>query len=394
MKANLNNSKIRAFIQEHENDDAAELMLKAHKYPELPMKEVAVQIASRQKAKDKLPEWYSNEEIIFPPKQNLEQASSELTATFKSRFLRGKQFIDLTGGTGIDTFYIAQNFDSSVYIEPNAELCELAAHNFEQLGASIEIRNTTAEEVLNSDDEKVDWLFLDPSRRDELKNRVYALEDCVPDVIQLKDTLLNSADQVLIKCSPMLDIKKTIRQFSACYRVQIVALDNDVKELLIYLRSGFDGETEIEAWNLSDKHEEQSFVFNFGDEQQAISEIGTPLNYLYEPNAPLMKAGPYNLIANKFKLKKLHSNTHLYTSEQLVEDFPGKKLVIKEVFKPSKKEIRQRITNGTVNVIVRNYPMGANEIKKKFNLKDGGEEFLVFCEIEGEGLKVIWCNRK
>ncbi|MFY0685121.1 MAG: hypothetical protein JXR20_11250 [Balneola sp.] len=381
------------FIKDHINDDPAELMLRAHKYPELPIKEIVVQIASRQKAKEKLPEWFDNERIVFPTKQNLEQASSEITAKFKARFLEGKSFMDLTGGTGIDTFYIAQNFDSNVYVEPNVELCERAEHNFSALEANIEIRNTTAEEVLDEDLGKVDWVFIDPSRRDELKNRVYALEDCVPNVLELEEQLLSAANNVLIKASPMLDIKKTLRQFNSCYKVQVVAVQNEVKELLMYLKDGFDGEAEIEAWNLSSTDKDELFSFKYSEDEALIFDIGEPQKYLYEPNASLMKSGAYKNISSRFELQKLHPNTHLYTSDVLLNSFPGKTLLVKEVFNPSKKEIKKRFKEGKVNVVVRNYPMGANDIKKKFKLHDGGEEFLVFCEIEGEGLKAIWCER-
>ena len=393
MKENLNNPEIIAFIQAHFNDDPAALMLKAHTYSDLPMKEIVGQIASRQRAKDKLPEWFAQNRILFPPKQNLEQAASEITAKFKARLLKGHSFADLTGGTGIDNYYIAQNFDSAVYVEPDAELCELAKHNFSILDAKIDVQNTSAEEILNSGKLKTDWIFIDPSRRDDQKNRVYALEDCVPNVIELKEELLNSAENVLIKCSPMLDIKKTLKEFRECFKVQVLAVDHEVKELLIYLRSGFEGEAIIEAWNISESREDQVFDFTLSDEQESMTEIGSPAQYLYEPNSALMKAGAYNLVSSRFKLQKLHANTHLYTSEYLVNDFPGKSLLIKEVFKPSKKEIRKRIKDGKVNVIARNYAMGANDIKKKFNLKDGGEEFLIFCEIEGERFNAIWCDR-
>lgn len=391
MISDLNTSEIIAFIQDHINDDPYELMFSVHKYPGLPIREIAEQIASRQKAKVKLPEWYSNHQVLFPPKQNLEQASSEITSKFKAQFLQGKKFADLTGGTGIDSFYIAQNFNSGIYVEPNEDLCAIAKHNFDKLEASIEVRNSTAENVLLEDAFKVDWIFIDPSRRDDERNRVYALEDCVPNVLELKSKLLKSADSVLIKVSPMIDIKKTLAQFPECFKVQIVAVDNEVKELLLYL--SFDGEAEIEAWNLSSKHKDEVFSFTYTEEEELGFDLGKPAKYLYEPNAALMKSGAFKLISARFEIQKLHSNTHLYSSDTLISGFPGKILLVKEVFKPSKKEIRKRIKDGKVNVIVRNYPMGANEIKRKFSLKDGGDEFFVFCEIENEGFKAIWCDR-
>ena len=381
------------FIKDHINDDPAEIMLQSRKFPELPMRDIVVQIASRQKAKDKLPEWFGNYDLIFPPKQNLEQASSEITARFKARFVEGGSLVDLTGGTGVDTFYLSQKMRSTVYVEPNEELCAVSKQNFEVLGANIEVQNSTAEDVLMHNLEHSDWIFIDPSRRDDSQNRVYALEDCEPNVIELEEQLLNSAKNVLIKASPMLDIKKILVQFNSCYKVQIVAVDNDVKELLIYLNKEFSGETDIEAWNISEKREEEQFSFKYSQEESSVFVINEPLKYLYEPNSSLMKAGAYKLIGSEYGLQKLHPNTHLYTSDEFIETFPGKKLVIKEVFSPAKKEIKKRVNSGTVNVIVRNYPMGANEIKKKFGLKDGGEDFLIFCEIETVGLKAILCER-
>jgi 16S rRNA G966 N2-methylase RsmD len=393
MKENLNTPEIIAFIQDHINDDPYELMFSTHKYPGLPMREIAEQIASRQKVKDKLPEWFANDQLLFPPKENLEQASSEITAKFKAQFMKGDSFLDLTGGTGIDTFYIAQNFERSTYAEPNEELCELATHNFSELGADIKVRNDKAEHVLSENATKADWIFIDPSRRDESKNRLYALADCVPNVIELESKLLNSADNVLIKVSPMIDIKKSLKQFKSCYKVLVVAVDDEVKELLLYLNSANDQEVEIEAWNLSSKHEDEAFAFSYSEEEALSFDIGRPASYLYEPNSSLMKAGAFKLIGSRFKLQKLHPNTHLYTSENLIKEFPGKKLLIKEIIQPSKKEIKKRITEGKVNVIVRNYPMGANDIKRKFKLHDGGDDFLVFCEVEGQGLTAIWCER-
>lgn len=381
------------FIKDHINDDPAEIMLQSRKFPDLPMRDIVVQIASRQKAKDKLPEWFGNYELILPPKQNLEQASSEISAKFKARFVEGDSLVDLTGGTGVDTFYLSQNMRSTVYVEPNEELCAVSKHNFEALEANIEVQNFTAEDMLNQNTVQSDWIFIDPSRRDDSQNRVYALQDCEPNVIELEEQLLNSAKNVLIKASPMLDIKKTLQQFSSCYKVQVVAVDNEVKELLLYLRKDNDEEADIEAWNISDKRDEEQFSFKYSEEEASDFNIGEPIRYIYEPNAALMKAGAYKLLSSEFGVLKLHPNTHLYTSDELIENFPGKKLLIKEVFKPSKKEIKKRVKNDTVNVIVRNYPMGANEIKKKFGLKDGGEEFLIFCELEGVGLRAILCER-
>ncbi len=381
------------FIEAHLNSDTATLMLSAGKFPDLPMKYISTQIASRQKGKQKIPEWFAHTEIIFPPKENLEQASSEITAKFKSRFLEGESLIDLTGGSGIDTFYLSKKFKTARYVEPNAELCEISKFNFSKLDAEIEIITKTAEEYLASNSQKYDWVFIDPSRRDDTKSRVYALEDCVPNVIELKEGLLNAGEHILVKASPMLDIKKTLRDLNECYKVQTIAVDNEVKELLFYLHKGFEGEAVIEAWNISNKIEDSCFSFNYSDEKGSFSELSEPLKYLYEPNSAIMKAGPYQLLANTQNVKKLHSSTHLYTSESLINDFPGKVFNIEEVFKPSKKEIKKRFPSGKVNVVVRNYPEGATDLKKRFKLKDGGEKFLVFCTTKDGSLKALKCSR-
>lgn len=393
MKEKLTKPEITAFIREHLEDDPAELMLKRNSYEGVPMKDIVGQIASRQKAEKKLPEWFNNEQLILPPKQNLEQASSEQTAKFKSQFVKGGRLVDLTGGSGVDVYYLSGNFEDSVYVEPNTELCELARYNFRILKKNIQVEQSTAEDFLENNTGPFDWIFIDPSRRDSRRNRVYALEDCEPNVIGLKNQLLDKAEKVLIKASPMLDIKKALKQFPECYKVQVVAIDNDVKELLFYLKAGFEGEADIEAWNLSETKDEQHFGFTYQEEQEAIAVVDSPRAYLYEPNSAIMKSGGYNLISSRFRIYKLHTNTHLYSSEVLIDDFPGRVLCIKEIFKPSKKEVRKRIPNGKVNVVVRNYPSGANEVKKKFSLTDGGDNFLVFCEIEGEGFKALWCER-
>ncbi len=393
MKEKLTKPEVIAFIQKHWKNDPAELMLKAHKYPDMPMKEVVGQIASRQKAEKKLPEWFEKESIIFPPKQNLEQASSQQTAWFKARFLKGERLADLTGGSGVDVSCLSGNFRESVYVEPNPELCELAMHNFEVLGRNILVKESTAECFLEENTIHFNWIFIDPSRRDNQKNRVYALEDCVPNVVELKNQLLEASDHVLIKASPMMDIKGSLKQFSECARVQVVAVENEVKELLLYLDKEFIGEPVIEAWNLSSKREDKVLNFSYSEEANANIELGEPETFLYEPNAAIMKSGAFHLTGSRFSLKKLHPNTHLYTSDAMIEEFPGRMLRIKEVLNPNKKELRKRIKNGKVNVVTRNYPMGATEVKKKFALTDGGESFLYFCEIEGLGYKAVLCNR-
>lgn len=386
------NSKIIQFIQDHIDDNPADLILKASKFSDLPMRDIVVQIESRQKGKTKLPEWYANPELIFPPKQNLSQASSEITARFKSKWIKGSSIVDLTGGSGVDLYYMSSNFPFVSYVETNKELCDIVEHNFETSKKQVSVVNITTEGFLKDTDRHFDVIYLDPSRRNSKAKRVYALEDCEPNVVELYDQLLEKGETIVIKASPMLDIKRALRQLPNTFKVQVVAVDNEVKEILFYIQKENKKEVRIEAWNLSDKKETQLFEFSFSEEKAAISRIGQIQKYLYEPNSAIRKAGAFDLIGVQFELYKLHSNTHLYTSDSIIKTFPGRTLKVEEVIKPNKKEIRKRFPDGKVNIVSKNYPLGANELKKKFNLLDGGDEFLFFCEVDGVGKVCMRCE--
>lgn len=380
MVSKINNPEVIQFIQDHLKSDPAELVLSAKKYSDLPIREIAIQIASRQKAKQKLPEWYSNPHVIFPPKENLEQASSELTARFKSRWITGTSIADLTGGSGIDLFYTGKNFKKAVYVEPNTELAEITKYNFGLFEKEIEVIKSSAAEFLDSNHQTFDVIYIDPSRRDGNKKRVFGLEDYQPNVVELYDQLLKRAKDAVIKTSPMIDIKQTLKLLPATFRVQVVAVDNEVKEVLFYLKEGSIEEPTIEAWNISETKVEEKFAFTFVEEKGSVAEMSTPLSFIYEPNSAIRKAGAFSLMGHRFGLKKLHPNTHLYTSDKALEEFPGRIFEVQELIKPNKKEIKKIFPEGKVNVISKNFPMGANEIKKKFRLIDGGDEFLIFCE--------------
>ncbi|MFV1885049.1 MAG: class I SAM-dependent methyltransferase [Balneola sp.] len=392
MISKINNPEVLQFIQKHLNEDPAEIALQAKRYPDLPIREIAVQIASRKKAKSKLPEWWSNPEVIFPPKQNLEQASSEITARFKQRWVGGKSILDLTGGSGVDLFYMSKFFERVVYVEPNEELMQIAEHNFRLFGKEIETYAVKAEAFLNHTSEEFDVIYIDPSRRDSNKKRVFGMEDYQLNVAELYEKLLKVGKEIIIKTSPMIDLNHTLRLLPNTFKVQVLAVDNEVKEVLFYLRKDFVDVPVIEAWNISETKEEEQFSFISEEEKKSISEYSEPLKYVYEPNSAIRKAGAFNLISSCFGLKKLHPNTHLYTSNKIKEDFPGRIFEVKGLIKPNKKEIRKAFPDGIVNVISKNFPMGANEIKKKFRLKDGGEEFLVFCEAEQLGKIALNCS--
>ncbi len=392
MISKLFNPKVIQFIQDHLDIEPAELVLKRDSYPDIPIKEVAAQIASRKKVASKLPEWVNNQELIFPNKQNLEQASSEKTARFKARWAQGESMLDLTGGSGVDTYYLSQQFVRSFYVEPDERLFELAEHNFEILGAAITCLNVKAEEFLESNSKKFDLIYLDPSRRNNKKERVFGIEEYQPNVVELFDMLVNLSQKVLIKASPMVDIKNTIGKMPGTYKVQVVAVNNEVKEVLFYIQKGFSGKTKIEAWNLKNESEEK-LEFTFEEEIKAKTSYSEPLTYIYEPNVSIRKSGAFNLIGSRYKLPKLHPNTHLYTSDKLLEDFQGRVFEVEQLVKPGKKEIQKLIPGKKANVISKNFVMSATEIKKKYQLKDGGDDFLIFCESVSLGNICLLCKK-
>ena len=347
------------------------------------------QIEGRERTADKLPTFASIPDWWYPVRLSCEQCSSELTARYKASLLsplalgEGKEerLLDLTGGYGVDTYFLSEQFSHTDYVEQNEELCRIAAHNFalsqkskvERQKLSIAIHNTTAEDfLLSSPCGEAGWglIFLDPARRDSHGSKVFRLEDCTPNVEELLPTLLAHSKRLLIKLSPMLDLTQAVTSLSQVnWDIHIVAIKNEVKEVL--LLSG--GTGQIITIDLAQK--DQAFVFTREEEQHCGLDIrdGKLANYLYEPNAAILKAGAYKLVAQRFGLHKLDVNTHLYTSRQFIENFPGRVWRITE-----KQNLKQ------ANVLTRNYPLTPEQLKKKLHLRDGGTAFVIGCRVAGK----------
>ena len=347
------------------------------------------QIEGRERTADKLPTFASIPDWWYPVRLSCEQCSSELTARYKASLLsplalgEGKEerLLDLTGGYGVDTYFLSEQFIHTDYVEQNEELCRIAAHNFalsqkskvERQKLYIAIHNTTAEDfLLSSPCGEAGWglIFLDPARRDSHGSKVFRLEDCTPNVEELLPTLLAHSKRLLIKLSPMLDLTQAVTCLSQVnWDIHIVAIKNEVKEVL--LLSG--GTGQITTIDLAQK--DQAFVFTREEEQHCGLDIrdGKLANYLYEPNAAILKAGAYKLVAQRFGLHKLDVNTHLYTSRQFIEDFPGRVWRITE-----KQNLKQ------ANVLTRNYPLTPEQLKKKLHLRDGGTAFVIGCRVAGK----------
>jgi hypothetical protein len=389
----LNNPEVLNFIQQHQQDDPAVLALQAKKFPALPIREIAVQIASRKKARKKLPEWWANSRVIFPPQQNLEQASGEEAARFKSTLVGGGSLLDLTGGTGIDAFYLSENFEQVTVVEPVKELCELIRHNFAVFDRRVEVVQSSAKNFLKSNHRMFDQIYVDPSRRTKSQQRIFDFKDYAPNIPELMPLMLQKFSKILVKASPMIDLRMGCRELGGCRRVVTLAVRNEMKEILYDLERDLDERPVIHAVNLEGKRYE-IFEFNQDNSHKSIPELSRPLGYIYEPNSAIRKAGLYDELARVYRLKKLHPNTHLYTSQAFHQEYPGKIFGEVELIKQDKKTIKQRFPNGLVNVISKNYPLGTNELKKKYRLNDGGTEFLVFCEISQLGKTALVCTRK
>lgn len=361
------------FINENENKSIAALALLLSKKPELDKNFILNQINGRQKAKNKLPEFFKAENIIFPPSRAMEQCSSEETAIYKNQLVSGKNLLDLTGGFGIDSYYFSKNFENITYVEQNEDLVEIAEHNFKQLNVSnIQIQSVSSEQFLVNNQKYFDVVYIDPDRRNE-HQRLYQLLDCSPNVLQMLPQLFKITDKVLIKTSPFLDISKTIAELGLVEKCVVVAVKNECKEVLYLLSQPSTMPPKIIAVNLGS--EQAELTFNFQQEKKEKVVFSSPLNYLYEPNAAIMKSGAFNAIAEKYKVKKIAPQSHLYTSKELVIDFPGRMFKVSFCCSYNLKEFaKSEIKNASVTL--RNFPDSIEKLKKKLRFKDGGSAYL------------------
>lgn len=383
------------FIWQHRLDAPAAIALSAKKHPEIPVAYAAGQIECLQKARTKIPAWY-REGIRFFSALSLEQASSEATARFKAGLVKGEKMADLSGGMGVDSFFFAQQFGQVTHVEPQAELSAVTARNFEQLGVfNVRCAVATAEEFLQKTTENFDLLYLDPSRRNEQKNRVLRLEDCSPNILSIKTLLLEKAPLVLLKTAPLLDIQLAMRQLETVARVWVVASGAECREVLYLLRREAVpvDEVPVEAVQLDKSGDAQAFTFTFQEEKTAVAPLSLPQQYLYEPHAAILKAGAFRSYAAHFGLKKLHANTHLYTSAQHEPGVPGRAFQIENLCKYDRKAVRSAVPGGKANVAVRNFPDSADAVRKKLGLSDGGDTYL-FAFTDLEDKKMIAVCRK
>lgn len=385
------NTGIQEFINKNLNTDIVSVLLKKSGFTGVSNKELAEQIEAKKKCKNKLPTWYNTPQIYYPNKLNIEQTSSEITAKYKAKIVAGKSLLDATGGFGIDSYFFAKKIDQIHHCEINKNLSKIAAHNFKILGAK-NIKNYTQNGIdfLTNSSKNFDWIFIDPSRRNESKGKVFFLADCLPNVPEHLNAIFKKTNNILIKTSPLLDFSVGIKELQFVKEIHVVAVNNEVKELLWVLENNYDKETLIKTINLK-KNKEEHFSFLLPKEKEEISVYSEPLKYIYEPNAAILKSGGFKSVGNHFKVNKLHEHSHLYTSEVLL-DFPGRCFKTDNYF-PFQKKIIQKLNIKKANISTRNFPESVASIRKKFKIKDGGDNYLFFTKnIKNENIMLI-CSK-
>ena len=459
------------YIKQHRNDDVYRLALS--KTPEgVDLQYALQQISAYQILTKKVPSWAECNELIFPRQLSLEQSSSELTARYKAELIRdfmGNQpftHIDLTGGMGIDCYFIAQHTSHSHYVELNPELCQIAQHNFAHLNPNISVHNTTAEEFLNqiteyrlqstdnrvqstdnklqstnnrvqmtdnraqSTDDRVQstehrlqitdyrlettdnsslliphssfLIYIDPARRGDHGQKLVSIADCQPNVIELLPQMFELTDNVVVKLSPMLDITRAINELPHIEKLYVISVNNECKELLLFINKKYNAETQIHAINLKSTINSQQTTNNptsfsgFISHESTLSlsyahEVG---KYLYEPYAAHLKSGLYKTIAQQYNCEKLHQHSHLYTSTELNNDFPGRKFEVKEVVAFDKKSAKTLFKSlKQANLTTRNFPLTVSELRTQYKIKDGGETYIFATTLHDDSKVLIVCQK-
>lgn len=388
----LLNAEVVNYLKDNASLSAATIVLKGSPFKNITAQELAQQHTGLLKSKDKLPLWYNTEGILFPPKVNIEQTSSSKTARYKASLISGKNIIDITGGLGIDDYYFSKAFDTVTHCELNESLSALAAHNSNVLGAhNITFKVGDGISILKQESTKFDWIYSDPSRRDDAGGKVFKLSDCEPNIPKHLDELLKNGKRILLKTSPLLDITAGLRELKYVTEIHIVAINNDVKELLWIIDPELNSPTELITVNFKADNKEE-FRAKLTQEPLAQVNYSIALNYLYEPNSALMKSGLFNTIGEQYNLFKLHQNSHLYTSEQLME-FSGRRFKILEVLPFHKKTLKRIFKNTKANITTRNFPLTVSQIKTTLQLKDGGFSYLFFTTQNQTNKVVLVCEK-
>ncbi len=389
---------IRDFISQHINEDTAELLFAAKRYPDVDVAFAAEQIEARKRLKTKLPEWYSNPDLIMGGRVPAEQCSSEQTARYKRGLVctlhdgsAAESLCDLTGGMGVDFWYMSKDMKRAFYVERQQHLCEAARHNFAHLAGgcpSIEIIHADGEEISIP---SVDIIYLDPARRASDGSRVYAIEDCEPNVISWQSELLAHAKVVLVKLSPMVDITDALRKLHNVTDVYVVAVKNECKEVLVKMQHEASSDVMFHCVDFPD---EKEYVFSSDAASEWQVRVGSLGEYLYEPDVTLMKAQAFKSLCHDFPVRQLDYDTRLMTSDEHIDAFPGRLFHIKEVI-PFSSKVQKRLKSRfpKANIAVRNFPLSADELRKRTGIKDGGDVYLFGAKAFDIGNVLLVCSK-
>ncbi len=389
------------FIKTHEDEDTARLLLSSARYPAIDMPLVVQQIEGRRTAREKWPSLLAYDDFLYPPRLNREQASSEATARYKADLTVGSNIAaDLTGGMGIDSMILARSIEEIHYIEQNGQLCDIMRHNCIALGkGNVDVHQDDSLKWLKNEKRFFDLLYIDPSRRDAAGQRTVAFENCQPDILENLPLLMSRCTNTLmIKASPMIDINIATKQLKIVNEVHIVAVRGECKEVLFLCRGGLHrSDTEackepvINCVNIKN-NDISYFQFTQSEEQGSEGRYCTTLGkYLYEPDATLMKGGPFKLLCQRYNLSQLARNTHLFTGNELLPHFPGRKFSVIAEVGLTRKEVRTWIPDGRVHVVTRNYPVASAELQHRLGLKEGGSLFIIATTVGSRKTGFICC---
>ena len=382
------NQATKDYIKKHAEGDVRQLALQGTKDPEVDLTFALEQIAGRQKAKTKLPSWAETEGIIYPPHLSMEQCSSEQTARYKASIIGDRALVvDLTAGFGVDLAFISQGFKRAVHVERQPQLCAISSENYQLLGLNhIEVVCGDGIDYLHQLGH-ADLIFMDPARRDEHGGRTYGIADCTPNVLELRDELLEKADRVMLKLSPMLDWRKAVEDLGNVSEVHIVSVDNECKELLLII--------EKEEKPLKVICVNNGSIFEVkGESQRGISYSEGERRYLFEPNASVMKAGCFDELQSRFPVVQLDKNSHLFVADKDIDDFPGRRFIIERTTYMNKRDLKAALEGiSKANVTVRNFPISVAELRKRLKLKEGGEVFIFATTVEGNSHQLFICRK-
>ncbi len=390
MNKNVLKANVQDFIKTNLEANIYEVLLKKSPFEQVSIQELVNQIIGKQKAKTKLPTWFKTENIYYPEKISIEQTSSEITAKHKADLLSGTHLVDITGGFGIDAFYFSKRFKRVTHCEINTGLSQIVAHNYKALETeNITTKNIDGLQFLENNDQKFDVIYVDPSRRNDAKGKVFLLKDCLPNIPENLEFLLTKSDTILIKNSPILDISATIKQLKFVKEIQIIAVKNEVKELLFLLEKDYQDNIQIKTFHYY-QNKQHYFAFEKGAKTDVTYNL--PKAFLYEPNSAILKSGGFNAVAEKFSVFKLHQHSHLYTSEEKLK-FPGRSFHILEVLPYDKKKLLKLLPKKKANITVRNFPKTVAQIRKETKIKDGGDIYLFFTKLMDDKNAVIVCKK-